>query len=89
MENKKGVIGGVVALVVLALLVNFLPFERQSSPLTDWLRGQAEEQEENSDKITSEIVKGAEGDGRFAGEHEVDGSNWAIPNLLRHWVLGD
>lgn len=89
MDGKKGMVGSLIALALLAILVNCLPFERESSPLTEWLFSQGEQQEENSDKITSEVVKGAEGEGKFAGEHVVDGSNWAIPNLLRHWFLGD
>lgn len=44
-----------------------------------------EEQSERSDNITQTIVQDLEGG--LVGEHEVDGSNWAIPNILRN-ILG-
>jgi len=88
--NKgKGVLLGVLGLVLLFMLISWLPFERQSSGLTEWLYYQGEEQEKNSNELTEKAVEGLEGEGALAGEHEDDGSNWSIPNILRHWLLGE
>lgn len=83
MRQKILLILGIAALV---LLVNELPWERQSSGLTEVLYSWGEQQEETSDKLTSAAVSGAEG--TLVGEHQVDGSNWSIPNIIRHWIRG-
>lgn len=77
----------IAGLIALSILVNNLPWERQSSGLTEVLYGWGEQQEENADTITNIAVSGAEGS--FVGEHQVKGANWSIPNILRHWLGGN
>lgn len=76
----------IAGLIVLALLVSNLPWERQSSGLTEVLYSWGEQQEENSDRFTQFAVSGVEGE--LVGEHSIDGSNWSIPNIIRHWLRG-
>ena len=83
MRQKVLLIAGLLA---LALFVNNLPWERQSSGITNILYLWGEQQEETSDKITTSTVAGVEGE--LVGEHMVDGSNWSIPNIIRHWLRG-
>lgn len=78
---------GIAGILALVLLVNSLPWERQSSGLTDVLHGWGEQQAETSDKITSAAVSGVEG--TIIGEHQIKGANWSIPNILRHWLGGN
>lgn len=78
-RTKLFAIGGIVAFF---LLVNTLPWERQSSGLTQLLYSWGEQQEENADEITNVAVSGVEG--TLVGESAVDGSNWSIPNILRN-----
>ena len=78
----------ILGIVILYLFVTNLPWERQSSGLTEWLYEQGEEQEYNSEVITEAGVKPLEGEGGIAGEHQVDGANWSIPNIVRHLLLG-
>ena len=77
----------IAGLLALALLVNNLPWERQSSGLTEVLHQWSDEQEVMSEQITSVAVSGAEG--TLVGEHQINGANWSIPNILRHWLGGD
>lgn len=76
----------IAGLLGLALLVKALPWDRQSSGITDILYLWSEQQEETSDKITSAAVQGAEG--KWVAEHDIKGANWSIPNILRHWLGG-
>ena len=76
----------IAGLIGLFLLVTKLPWERQSSGLTRILYNWGEQQEQTSDKFTTYVVEDVEGD--LVGEHKVDGSNWSIPNILRHWFGG-
>lgn len=76
----------IVGLVTLGLLVSNLPWERQSSGITQVLYQWGEEQEDISDRATQFAVSSAEGS--LVGEHQVDGSNWSIPNIIRHWLGG-
>ena len=78
----------IAGLAALYILVTQLPWERQSSGLTEWLYTQGEQQEENANIITETAVSGLEGEGGLAGDHEVDGSNWSIPNIIRHLIGG-
>ena len=76
-----------IAVVVgLVLFVTYLPWERQSSGLTEVLYSWGEQQEQTSDRLTITAVSGVEGD--LVGEHKVDGSNWSIPNILRNLFGG-
>ena len=74
----------IAGLLALALLVNNLPWSRQSSGLTEALYQMGENQEEIADNAATYAVSGAEG--TLVAEHEVDGSNWSIPSILRHWL---
>lgn len=79
----KAKIVGVLALVLLVVFVRELPWERQSSGITDVLYMWSDKQEQTSIEVTDKAVSGAEG--TLVGEHQVDGANWSIPNILRHW----
>ena len=83
MRERALAVAGILALV---LLVNHLPFERQSNGITSLLSSWGDAQEQTSDLFTTEIVSDVEGE--LVGEHKIDGSNWSIPNILRHWVMG-
>lgn len=84
--NTRMKLLAIAGLLGLALLVQVLPWERQSSGITDILHLWSEQQEETSDKITSAAVQGAEG--KWVGEHDIKGANWSIPNIIRHWLGG-
>lgn len=75
-----------LCLILLGIFVVSLPWKRQSTALTQILYSWGEEQEENSDQITSSAVNNVEGG--LVGQHQVDGSNWSIPNILRHLLRG-
>ena len=85
----------IIALLALSVVVNSLPSEHRKgsdfisgtdgtfgSIIMSWGEGQAEA----SDKITTEAVSGLEG--TMVAEHEDDGSNWSIPNILRYYFGG-
>lgn len=82
--NKSKVIS-IAGIILLVMLVFWSPFERKSGGFTDALRAWGVHQQEASDEITNAAVSGFEGD--VVGEHKVDGSNWSIPNIIRH-LLG-
>lgn len=82
----KQKIGSAFAIIAIALMVIYSPWgDSPESDFTKGLRGWGEGQEEISDKFTTAAV--ADVEGTLIGEHEVDGSNWAIPNIIRH-LLG-
>lgn len=76
----------IIVVLGLVLFVTYLPWERQSSGLTEVLYSWGEQQEETSDKLTITAVSGVEGE--LVGEHKIDGSNWSIPNILRNLFGG-
>lgn len=82
----KQKIVSVLAILVIVLMVIYSPWGNNPEPgsFTEVLRGWGEGQEEVSDKFTTAAVSGVEG--TWVGEHEVDGSNWAIPNIIRHLI---
>lgn len=82
----KQKIGFGIGLLIIAVLVFASPWgdSDQQGGFTEVLYAWGESQEEVSDKFTTAAVSGAEGS--LVGEHEVDGSNWAIPNIIRHWL---
>lgn len=77
----------VAGLIAISLLVKNLPWERQTSGLSQILYRWGEEQSERADRWTSVVVD--EYEGHYVGERAIDGSNWSIPNILRHWLGGD
>ena len=77
----------IAVLVLLAILVNSVPSEKSTSGITQFLYNVGESQEDLSNDLTNMAV--SEVEGSVVGEHRVDGSNWSIPNILRHLVGGD
>lgn len=76
----------IIVVLGMVLFATYLPWERQSSGLTEVLYSWGEQQEETSDKLTITAVSGVEGE--LVGEHKIDGSNWSIPNILRNLFGG-
>lgn len=88
--KTNGTIAAVIGLLLLAALVLWSPFkDDENKGFEQWLYTQAEEQEETSDKVTTEAVKPLEGEDGPVGEHKDDGSNWSIPNIIRHILFGE
>lgn len=77
----------IAVLVLLAILVNSVPSENSTSGITQFLHNVGESQEDLSNDLTNMAV--SEVEGSVVGEHKVNGSNWSIPNILRHLVGGD
>lgn len=82
-DNK--VLAAILALVVFVAILKSIPFESKSSPMTEILYGMGESQQQLSEELTEYAVSGVEG--KYVGEHEIKGANWAIPNIIRH-ILG-
>lgn len=83
MKQKIGF--GIGMLLILTLIFSSPWAEhRNSSGMTDILRYWGNQQQQASEVMTNFAVSDAEG--TWVGEHEVDGSNWAIPNIIRHWL---
>lgn len=82
----KQKIGFGLGMLAILIMVYCSPWGNEVKPsgLTSVMRQWGEQQEETSDKFTTSVVSGAEGS--IVGEHEIDGSNWAIPNIIRHWL---
>ena len=76
-----------LGLTILALIVfvKSTPVERDEDSFTNILYTWGEQQANNSDKITVAAVSDVEG--TLVGEHEENGANWSIPNIIRH-ILG-
>lgn len=85
---KKGITGGVIGLCLLALLVVFSPWKNEPGKggFSDILHAWGTKQSEVSEDITSSAVSGAEG--TIVGEHQINGANWSIPNIIKHWLGG-
>ena len=81
-KQKTATIAG---LVVILTIIFFSPFEREEGNLSKILRSIGDNQEVVSEQITSTAVSGIEG--TVVGEHQVNGANWSIPNIIRH-LLG-
>ncbi len=84
---KRSTLAGIVGIILLAILVINPPFEVGEGDFSKILRAWGNKQAEQSEEITHEVVKGAEG--TIVGEYKVDGSNWSIPNIVRHLLGGD
>lgn len=81
----KQKLGSAIAIIIIALMVIYSPWgESPKSDFTRGIRGWGDEQQETSERFTTAAVSGVEGG--VVGEHEIDGSNWAIPNIIRHWL---
>lgn len=87
MKDARSKILAIIGIVVLYVVVQNLPFERESSEITDWLYEQSEEQVETNTEMVDKAASTVE-DSVLVGEHQIHGANWSIPNLIRHWVLG-
>ena len=82
---KRSIFVIIAGIVLLYLLVFHSPFERQSGDFSKILTSMGKHQQEVSEVLTEQAIEDAEG--TIVGEHEVDGSNWSIPNIIRH-ILG-
>ena len=82
---KRSVLVTIAGIVLLFVLVFYSPFERQSGEFSQVLQSMGQHQKETSDVLTEQALEQVEG--TVVGEHQVDGSNWSIPNIIRH-VLG-
>lgn len=82
MDKQKATI--IVGLLVILAIVLFLPFDRQEGEFSKILRSIGSNQEVVSEQITSTAVSGMEGS--IVGEHQINGANWSIPNLIRHFL---
>lgn len=82
----KQKVGCGIGIVIVLILVLYSPWavEENKNSFQSILRGWGQSQTEVSEKFTTGVVSGVEGD--LVGEHEIDGSNWAIPNIIRHWL---
>lgn len=82
---KKIGIFSIIGLVIVAWLVVAKPYgEPQTSNFGSILHVWSQEQEETSEELTDKAVAGVEG--TLVGEHQVNGANWSIPNLIRHFL---
>lgn len=82
---KKVGIFSMIGLVIIAWLVVAKPYgEPQQSNFGSILSVWGEQQEEVSEELTDKAVSGVEGD--LVGEHQINGANWSIPNLIRHFL---
>ncbi len=82
----KQKIGFAIGMLLIVTLIFSSPWadNRQSSGLTNLMRYWGKQQQNTSEVITNSAVEGAEGN--WVGEHEINGANWAIPNIIRHWL---
>lgn len=84
---RRSVVLSAIGIIILAVLVITNPFEKTNSEgdsFTDVLYAWGDRQEECSEEITAAAV--SEIEGSIIGEHKIDGSNWSIPNIIRHWL---
>ena len=87
MSFKDKIAAGIIAVSLVVAPSLLSNSKSDGDEFSSLLHTWADEQEELSDDITTEAVSGIEGD--IVGEHEEDGSNWSIPNIIRHWILGE
>ena len=77
-------IKSVIGIVVIAVIVLYSPFGHEQGEFSKVLYSLGYHQQEASEKISSYAVKDLEGE--LVGDHKVNGSNWAIPNIVRYWL---
>lgn len=83
---KRNNILAAVGIIIVLWLVLASPFgERQRSDFGSILSTWGDNQSEASEEITEKVVSPVEG--TLVGEHEDNGANWSIPNIIRH-ILG-
>ena len=82
---NKQKLGSIVGILVIAAIVLFSPFKREEGDFSKIIRSMGDRQLETSEKITDKAVSNVEGG--LVGEHQIDGANWSIPNIIRH-LLG-
>lgn len=82
----KQKIGFAIGMLLILSLIFSSPWaeERHTSDFGSILQYWGSEQEKVSDKFTTAAVSPVEG--KYVGVHEINGSNWAIPNIIRHWL---
>lgn len=83
----KAKLSGCLGIVILAAILICNPFKSEErSPFGEALASMGKHQEEMSEQITNAAVAPIEES--VTGGHEVDGSNWAIPNIFLHLISG-
>lgn len=73
-----------IGIFLIAVIVLGSPWDHQHSTFGDILSSIGYHQAEDSEKIVSFAVSGAEG--KVVGEHKVNGSNWSIPNIIKSLI---
>ena len=87
---KKAGIFSIIGLCVIAWLVVAQPFsgdgdsDEPQESFTSVLYAMGERQSEASNAVVDVATSTVEGS--VVGEHRMDGSNWSIPNIIRHWM---
>ena len=66
------------AVIVIVLAASLV--DDYHNDFSDYLRSQEDAQFKQSESIMSKMVSSSEG--LFVGDHEISGSNWAIPNII-------
>lgn len=82
---RNGKLVSILAIALLAVMVIYSPFKSEEGDFSKVLRVWGNQQATQSEEITEDLLKDVEGN--IVGEHKVDGSNWSIPNIIRH-LLG-
>ena len=82
---QKGKLFSIIGLVILVLMITFSPFESDKGDFSQILDVWGGQQTKQSEELTNKLLEDVEGG--VVGEHKVDGSNWSIPNIIRH-LLG-
>lgn len=82
---RNGKLVSILAIALLAIMVIYSPFKSEEGDFSKVLRVWGNQQSIQSEEITEDLLKDVEGN--IVGEHKVDGSNWSIPNIIRH-LLG-
>lgn len=82
--SLKVKVGGCLGIIVLVTVLASSPYKGEHTAFGAWLDQMGDKQQEYADQQTNAVVAPAEGD--IVGNHEIDGSNWAIPNIIAHWL---
>lgn len=82
----KQKIGFAIGMLLILALIFSSPWadKRHTSDFGSILQSWGYHQQETSEKFTTDVVSPIEG--TYVGYHEVNGANWAIPNIIRHWL---
>lgn len=87
LTSMKAKISGCLGIIVLVSILAASPYKGETSEFGSFLHSMGDRQQEYADQQTNKAVSAAEGD--LVGKHTVNGSNWAIPNIIAHWLGQD